>query len=59
MNTLIDIGINLTNMPRVQYCRNEPAFLPYVAQAIARIKKIDISEVAAETTKTARKFFSI
>lgn len=39
MNTLIDIGINLTNMPRVQYCRNEPAFLPYVAQAIARIKK--------------------
>lgn len=47
------------NMPRMQHRRNEPAFLPYVAQTIAHIKKISLSEVADETTETARKFFRI
>lgn len=47
------------NMPRMQHRRNEPAFLPYVAQTIAHIKKISLSEVAHDTTETARKFFRI
>lgn len=47
------------NMPRMQNRRNEPAFLPYVAQTVANLKKISISEVASETTEVARNFFSI
>jgi TatD DNase family protein len=47
------------NMPRMQHRRNEPSFLPYVAQTIAGLKKISISEVADETTEVARNFFRI
>ncbi|GAA5095205.1 TatD family hydrolase [Chryseobacterium ginsengisoli] len=47
------------NMPRMQNRRNEPSFLPYVAQTIANLKKIGISEVADETTEVTRKFFRI
>ncbi|WP_077413908.1 TatD family hydrolase [Chryseobacterium sp. JV274] len=47
------------NMPRMQNRRNEPSFLPYVAQTIAHLKKISISEVADETTETARNFFRL
>lgn len=47
------------NMPRMQNRRNEPSFLPYVAQTIAYLKKISISEVADETTETARHFFRL
>jgi TatD DNase family protein len=44
---------------RSQNRRNEPAFLPYVAQTIAHLKKISIAEVAEETTEVARKFFKL
>lgn len=47
------------NMSRMQNRRNEPAFLPYVAQTIANLKKISISEVADETTEVALDFFGI
>jgi len=47
------------NMPRTQNRRNEPSYLPYVAQTIANVKKISISEVADETTEVARNFFKI
>ena len=47
------------NIPRTQHRRNEPSYLPYVAQTIAKLKKISISEVADETTEVARKFFRI
>lgn len=47
------------NMPRLQNRRNEPSFLPYVAQSIAHLKKMSISEVADETTEVARKFFRL
>jgi len=47
------------NMPRMQNRRNEPAFLPYVAQTIAHLKKISLSEVAGATTEVARNFFRI
>lgn len=47
------------NMPKMPNRRNEPGFLPYVAQTIANLKKLSISEVANETTKVARNFFRI
>ncbi|WEK69517.1 MAG: TatD family hydrolase [Candidatus Chryseobacterium colombiense] len=47
------------NMPRMQNRRNEPAFLPYIAQTIANLKKLSISEVANETREVARNFFRI
>lgn len=47
------------NMPRTQNRRNEPSYLPYVAQTIARWKKISVAEVADETTETAGNFFKI
>jgi TatD DNase family protein len=47
------------NMPRTHNRRNEPAFLSYVAQTIAHLKKTSISEVAEETTEVARNFFRI
>ncbi|MBV8326365.1 TatD family hydrolase [Chryseobacterium sp.] len=47
------------NMPRMQNRRNEPSFLPYIGQTIARLKKVTSSEVADETTETARKFFRL
>lgn len=39
--------------------RNEPSYLPYVAQTVAGLKKISIAEVAEETTEVARTFFKI
>ncbi len=47
------------NMPRMQSRRNEPSFLPFVAQTIANVKKISISEVADVTTEVAKSFFRI
>jgi TatD DNase family protein len=47
------------NMPRMQSRRNEPAFLPYVAQTIAHLKKISLSEVTGATTEVALSFFRI
>jgi len=37
--------------------RNEPAFLPFIANQIAKIKKIDIEAVEQMTTKNAVKLF--
>ena len=39
--------------------RNEPAMIKNIAQAISKIRNEDISIIALETTKTARKFFGI
>ncbi|MCJ7934798.1 MAG: TatD family hydrolase [Chryseobacterium sp.] len=47
------------NMPRIRNRRNEPSFLPYVAQTIALFKRISLSEVAEETTETSRNFFRL
>lgn len=52
------------NVPRHQMTRynerrNEPAFLPFVAQTIAQIKKTSIADVAETTTEVARDFFGI
>lgn len=39
--------------------RNEPAFVKYVAEKIAELKKINFEEVAEVTTKSAKEFFKI
>jgi TatD DNase family protein len=39
--------------------RNEPAFLPYVLQAVAAARREDPATTAAATTATARAFFRI
>ena len=39
--------------------RNEPAYVRYVAERVAEIKKIPFDEVARQTTENARKLFGI
>ncbi|MBG9453951.1 hydrolase TatD [Lysinibacillus sphaericus] len=39
--------------------RNEPAFVPLVAEEIARLKGLTIEEIAQVTTTNAKKFFKI
>ena len=39
--------------------RNEPSYVPLVAEEIARLKGISIEEVAAATTKNAEQFFKL
>ena len=39
--------------------RNEPAYVRFVAEEVARIKKIDVEQVAVITTTGAKKFFGI
>lgn len=46
------------NMPTKQY-RNEPAFLPYVAQSIAEILNLDPALIIEQTTKNSLDFFNI
>ncbi|MCB2200668.1 TatD family hydrolase [bacterium] len=39
--------------------RNEPAFVPYVAATIARVKELPLEEVARATTANAIRFFNL
>ncbi|WKA54860.1 TatD family hydrolase [Planococcus shixiaomingii] len=39
--------------------RNEPAYVPLVAEEIARLKGISVEEVAEATTRNAEKFFKL
>lgn len=39
--------------------RNEPAFLPYVANKLAEIKEIDVHQIARQTNQNARLIFGI
>lgn len=39
--------------------RNEPSYVPLVAEEIARLKEIPVEQVAEVTTKNAEKFFGI
>ena len=39
--------------------RNEPSYVAYIAQEVARIKNVDVEKVADITTKSARLFFNI
>ena len=48
-----------TNLVKYHERRNEPAFLPYVAQSIATYKGLSLEEIALETTKNTKDFFGI
>lgn len=39
--------------------RNEPAYVTYVAEEIARLRGISVEEVAAKTTENAKRFFRL
>ncbi len=45
--------------PAAKTERNEPLFVKYVAEEIARIKKIDVEEVASVTTANAKSLFAL
>ena len=45
--------------PQPKARRNEPAFLPHIAAAVARALGRPVEEVAAETTRNALAFFSL
>ena len=46
-------------MPQPRARRNEPAFLPHIARAVARALGRPAEDVAAETTRNARALFSL
>ena len=39
--------------------RNEPSYLPVIAEKIAELKQLTVEEVAYKTTENARKMFNI
>ncbi len=39
--------------------RNEPAFLPYIANKLAEIKDLDVHQIAEQTSHNARQIFGI
>jgi TatD DNase family protein len=39
--------------------RNEPAFLPFIARKIAKLKEISLAELAEATTKSAKQIFQL
>jgi len=45
--------------PQPKARRNEPAFLPHIARAVAHALGRPVEEVAAETTRNARELFSL
>ncbi|PIR58264.1 MAG: hydrolase TatD, partial [Parcubacteria group bacterium CG10_big_fil_rev_8_21_14_0_10_35_15] len=45
--------------PMAGVARNEPIFVKYVAQEIAKIKKLSYEEVTIQTTKNAQVLFNI
>lgn len=45
--------------PKPESRRNEPAFLPHIAAAIARARNETLETLAETTTATARKFFKL
>jgi TatD DNase family protein len=44
---------------KVRGKRNEPAFLIYTAETIARIKELSLEEIATSTTKNAQEVFTL
>jgi len=45
--------------PQPKARRNEPAFLPHIARAVARALGRPAEEVAAETTRNAQRLFGL
>ena len=49
----------LAPVPKRKERRNEPAFVRYVAQALADLRSVDIDAIAAQTTENACELFSL
>ncbi|MBI2123627.1 MAG: TatD family hydrolase [Candidatus Wildermuthbacteria bacterium] len=49
----------VSDTPRDAFTRNEPLFVRYVAEEIARIKRISVEEVASATTQNAKTLFGL
>src|SRR5204862_7793187 len=45
--------------PQPKARRNEPAFLPHIARAVAKALRRPVEEIALETTRNARAFFGL
>ncbi|MGM8892072.1 TatD family hydrolase, partial [Psychrobacter sp. 1Y1] len=45
--------------PKPKSSKNEPKYLPYIAQYIADLKKQDMSTFADNTYKNSRRFFGL
>jgi TatD DNase family protein len=56
---LIETDCPYLTPPEEEKKRNEPLFVKYIAQKIAKIKNIDYSKVVNDTTDNARKLFGI
>ncbi len=56
---LIETDCPYLTPPQAEAERNEPVFVKYIAQDIAKIKKMDFQKVAEETSQNARKLFRI
>ena len=49
----------LAPVPKRKERRNEPAFVRYVAQALADLRSVDIDAIAAQTTENACELFGL
>ncbi len=47
----------LAPVPKRGQRRNEPAYVLYVAEAVARLRGVTLEEIAAQTTQNACKLF--
>jgi TatD DNase family protein len=45
--------------PRVKTHRNEPCWLPWIAQTLAACRNETFDQLAAQTTANARRFFRL
>lgn len=52
-------NVPASQLVKGQARRNEPAFLPFVAQAVAHIKGTTLTEIAHNTTQNANRFFGL
>lgn len=48
-----------SDRPGIDGRRNEPAYLPWVAKALAELRGVSLEPLAAETTANARRFFRL
>lgn len=48
-----------SSQPGIDGRRNEPAYLPWVAKALAELRGLGLEQLAAETTANARRFFRL
>jgi TatD DNase family protein len=39
--------------------RNEPAYVPHIAQVLAEVKGVNVEEIARATTENARRLFRL